>query len=393
MGSVSRRVQSIDILRGAVMIVMALDHTRDFIHIGAQSFSPEDLARTTPVIFFTRWITHFCAPVFMLTAGLSAFLWAQRRVGTGQLSQFLVTRGLWLILLELTVVRFGMYFNFDYSLVMLLVFWGLGGCMIALAALIWLPFPALAGLSAGLILLHNLLDGIQAKQLGSAAWVWVVLHQIGTISIGGHVFLVAYSLIPWVAVMAGDYCFGRVFLMEPPWRRKILIRFGLGLTLAFCLIRALNVYGDPRPWAPQRSGVFTLMSFLNCAKYPPSLSFLLMTLGPALTIMGLIDNVRLSSKNPLLVFGRVPLFYFVLHLPLIHLIALALAWVRYGRVGIVLNGSPAMGGPRKLFPPGYGWDLWVVYVVWIVAIVLLYPVCRWFASVKERRQDWWLSYL
>ena len=384
----TKRLQSIDIPRGAVMIVMALDHTRDFIHIGAQSFSPEDLTRTTPAIFFTRWITHFCAPTFMLTAGLSAYLWAQRRASLGQLSKFLVTRGLWLIILELTVVRLGMYFNFDYSFIMLLVFWGLGCCMIALAALVWLPFPALAGLSAGLILLHNLLDGIQTKQVGSAAWVWIILHQIGTFRIYGHVILVAYSLIPWVAVMAGGYCLGRVFLLEPSHRQKLLVRLGLGLTLAFLLIRALNVYGDPRPWSPH-----TLISFLNCTKYPPSLDFLLMTLGPALTVMGLIENVRLNSRNPLLVFGRVPLFYFVLHLPLMHLIALMMAWVRYGRAGFFLNGTPAMGGPRKLFPPGYGWDLSVVYAVWIVTVALMYPVCRSYAALKERRQDWWLTYL
>ena len=388
----TKRIQSIDILRGAVMIVMALDHTRDFIHIGAQSFSPDDLARTTPAIFFTRWITHFCAPVFMFTAGLGAFLWAQRRAGAGQLSRFLATRGLWLIVLELTVLRLGMFFNFDYSLVMLLVIWGLGCCMIGLAALVWLPFPVLAGFSAALILFHNLLDGIQAQQLGSAGWL-LLLHQIGTVRIGGHVFLIAYSLIPWVGVMAAGYCFGRVFLLDAAQRRKIPIRLGLGLIVAFLLIRGLNVYGDPRPWSPQRSALFTLMSFLNCTKYPPSLSFLLMTLGPALTIMGLIENVRLKTGNPLLVFGRVPLFYYILHLPLIHLLAMGLTWMRYGRADFFFNGSPAMGGPKKLFPPDFGWDLWVVYVVWMVAVVALYPLCRWFAAVKERRHDWWLSYL
>lgn len=389
----TKRVQSIDILRGAVMIVMALDHTRDFIHLGAQSFSPEDLARSTPAIFFTRWITHFCAPVFMLTAGLSAFLWAQRRASTGQLSRFLLTRGIWLMILEVTVLRAALYFNFDYSFVMLLVIWGLGCCMVALAALVWLPFPALAVLSAGLILFHNLLDGIKAQQFGSAAWVWLMLHQLGTFKLGGHVVLVAYTLIPWVAVMAAGYCLGRVFLLESAQRQKFFIWLGLGLTLAFLLVRALNVYGDPRPWSPQRSAIFTLMSFLNCVKYPPSLSFLLMTLGPALMVMGLVENVRLSSKNPLLVFGRVPFFYYLLHMPLIHLLAMGLAWARYGHAGFFLNGSPAMGGPRKLFPPDYGWDLWVCYAVWMVTVALLYPVCRWFAALKERRRDWWLSYL
>ncbi len=389
----SKRIQSIDILRGAVMIIMALDHTRDFIHIGAQSFSPEDLTRSTPAIFFTRWITHFCAPVFMLTAGLSAFLWAQRRASTGQLSRFLFTRGIWLMILEVTVLRAALYFNFDYSFVMLLVIWGLGFCMVALAALVWLPFPALAALSASLILFHNSLDGVKAQQFGSAAWVWLMLHQLGTFQLGGHVVLVAYTLIPWVAVMAGGYCLGRAFLLKPAHRQKFLIWAGLGLTLAFLLVRALNVYGDPRPWSPRPSAIPTLMSFLNCVKYPPSLSFLLMTLGPALIAMGLVENVRLSSKNPLIVFGRVPFFYYLLHMPLIHLLAMGLAWVRYGHVGFFLNGSPAMGGPRKLFPPDFGWDLWVCYAVWIVTVAMLYPVCRWFAALKERRQDWWLSYL
>jgi uncharacterized membrane protein len=193
--------------------------------------------------------------------------------------------------------------------------------------------------------------------------------------------------------MAGGYCVGRLFLLDSAHGQRILIGLGLSLTVAFLLVRAFNVYGDPRPWSPQRSWIYTLISFLNCTKYPPSLSFLLMTLGPALTVMGLIDKVRLSPKNPLLVFGRVPLFYYVLHLPFIHLIAIALTWVRYGRVGFFMNGSPAMGGPRKLFPPDYGWDLWVCYLVWMVAVVLLYPLCRWFAALKERRNEWWLSYL
>jgi uncharacterized membrane protein len=388
------RVSSVDLLRGLVMVIMALDHTRDFVHAAAMAYRPEDLTQTTAAIFLTRWITHVCAPVFMFCAGLGAFFWLERRGGsTAELSRFLWTRGLWLIVLEFTLVRFGFFFNFDYSLLILLVFWALGISMIVLAALVHLPFRVLAGLSAGLIALHNLTDGIRAASFGGASWVWNVLHQPGVIPTGGPLLLVAYPLVPWIGVMAAGYCFGRVYRLPQERRARLLVRLGLGLTAAFIVLRLLNVYGDPNPWAGQRTALFTLLSFLNTTKYPPSLLFLLMTLGPSIAFLGWFDRARPGERNPLLVFGRVPLFYFVLHLPVIHAVAIGLTWLRYGVQPFLLTPPPTLGTARELFPPDYGWSLGFTYVVWIAVVVALYPVCLWFSRLKQRRREWWVRYL
>ena len=372
------RYPAVDALRGAVMIIMALDHIRDFFNSDAMLFSPEDLSRTTPAIFLTRWITHFCAPVFMFTAGMGACFWLQRHPSKRQLSMFLLTRGLWLVILELTVMRLALNFNFSLRYpFLLIVLWALGCSMIILAALIYLPVRWLATLSIAVIVLHNCLDGMNLP----------VLHRSGPIFIGGLVFAAGYPLIPWFAVMSAGFCFGEIY------SRKLTWKIGLGLTIAFVLIRAANVYGDPSPWSVQRSGVFTVLSFLRCTKYPPSLEFLLMTLGPALLFLAWLDKRQLSPANPLIVFGRVPLFYFVIHFYLIHIVLVVMTWFRYGRIDFMWGPLPSMGGSLKAFPPNFGYNLRVVYVVWILIVASLYPLCRWFAGVKARRHDWWLSYL
>jgi uncharacterized membrane protein len=389
------RLSAIDALRGAVMIVMALDHIRDFFHAGAMSFSPTNLAKTTPILFFTRWITHFCLPVFMFTAGMGAFLWG-RRATKGQLSRFLWTRGLWLMLLEVTVMRLAYNFNVSLSFpILLLILWIFGTCMIVMAVLIHLPVRWLAAFSIAVIVLHNCLDGINASWFGSFAWVWNLVHQPGIFPFAGHLVLVSYPLLPWVAVMAAGFCFAQVFEWEPAVRQRMMLRTGFALTIAFVIIRAMNLYGDPAPWSVQKSGVFTVLSFLNCTKYPASLDFLLMTLGPALLLLACFDRCTWKPANPLIVFGSVPLFYFVLHFYTIHAVAMLMAWSRYGRPALtfMLNPLPSMGGPRQQFPAHFGYSLWVVYCVWIVIVASLYPLCRWFAAVKARRRDWWLSYL
>lgn len=388
------RILSVDAVRGAVMILMAIDHIRDFINSAAMSFSPTDLSRTTAPIFFTRWITHFCAPVFALTAGMGAFFWAQRRT-KAQLSRFLLTRGLWLMVLEVTVLRFILYldFGFTHTLFILTVLWMLGLCMVVLAALVRLPPRLLAALSIAVVAAHNLFDGVQAAQFGRLAWIWDILHQQGVFRVGGDSVLTAYPLIPWFAVMACGYCLGQAFLWDDARRRRFLLRLGVALSAAFVVLRALNVYGDPARWSFERSSMFTVLSFLNTTKYPPSLEFLLMTLGPALLAMAWLERARLSSTNPLIVFGRVPFFFFLLHLAVIHALTIAMNFIRYGNASFLFTPAPSMGGPRQTFPPDYGYGLWVVYAVWIAVIVMLYPLCRWYAQLKQRRRYWWLSYL
>jgi len=402
------RILTVDGVRGAVIIIMALDHVRDFVSRAAMSFSPTDLTRTTAALFFTRWITHFCAPVFALTAGIGACLWLGRSRTKGQLSRFLLTRGLWLIFLELTLLRVILLLEISFSntLIILSVIWMLGLCMIVLAGLIHLPTRLLAALSIVVIAGHNLLDPVAAAWFGSLSWLWNILHQQGIFRFHEATILVAYPLVPWVAVMAAGYCLGAVFLPNLPasgvqdgaeWapaqRQRLLVRLGLGMILAFILLRAVNVYGDPARWSVQSSKLFTVLSFLNCTKYPPSLLFLFMTLGPALLFMAWLDRRQLSPGNPLVVFGRVPFFFFVVHLALAHAITIMLGFLRYGWAHFLLIPAPSMGGMRKDFPAEYGYSLWVVYAVWIAVILMLYPVCRWFAQLKQRRRDWWLSYL
>jgi uncharacterized membrane protein len=392
-----RRIYSIDALRGGIMVIMALDHVRDFFHRAAMTSSPTDLAVTTPALFFTRWITHMCAPVFMVTAGLGAFLWWQSSGKTkGQLSVFLLTRGLWLVLLELTVMQLA--YNFDISAsypVFLLVLWVLGLCMIGLAALVWLPSRWLLAVCVATIALHNLADGISAAQLGSLAPVWTVLHQVGVFGLAGRTFVVGYPLVPWIAVMGLGFALGPLFLMAPVRRRQILSRLGFALMVAFVVLRAVNGYGDPSRWSAQPSPTFTLLSFLNTTKYPPSLLFVLMTLGPALVALAWLDRRTLSGAHPLVIFGRVPLFYFVLHFFAAHLAVVIVSFAIYGRMALafVFHPVPSMGGARDLYPADFGFELWGVYVMWALIVGTMYPLCRWFARVKARRREWWVSYL
>ena len=393
--SARTRLQSVDAVRGAVIILMALDHIRDFINSSAMVFSPTDLTRTTTALFFTRWITHFCAPMFAFTAGMGAFLWMQRGRTKAELSRFLLTRGLWLVILELTVLRFILFssIRFTTTFVILLVIWMLGLCMIALAALVHLRIRVLSILSVVVIASHNLLDGVDAAKFGKAAWLWNILHQQGVFRVGNTSFLAAYPLIPWVAVMAAGYCFGPVMRWEPDRRQKFLVKLGVALTAAFILLRAWNRYGEPVRWAAQKSALFTVLSFLNCTKYPPSLDFLLMTLGPGILAMAWLERVKFHANHPLIVFGRVPFFFYTVHLGLEHITAILLAWARYGRGPYLWLAPPSMGGTPEMFPPNYGFPLWTVYVAWIFVILIMYPLCRWFAQLKQRRRDWWLSYL
>jgi uncharacterized membrane protein len=399
-----RRLDSIDFLRGLVMVIMLLDHTREYVHADAFRFSPTDLSKTNVLLFFTRWITHLCAPTFVFLAGTSIYLQKMRGKSSAELSKFLLTRGLWLIFLEFTVVRFSMLFNLDYSFFGFAeVIWVFGVSMIFLAALVYLPARVVGVLGVAMIALHNLLDGINVPPATSMAStpppdvlqkIWLVLHQPGVIPLfeGGSKLFVAYPLIPWIGVMAAGYWFGGIYTWESERRRRWLFRLGLALTLLFIIIRAINVYGDPQIWTNQPSGAFTFLSFLNTTKYPPSLLFLLMTLGPALLILALTDGVRNNNflSRIFITFGRVPLFYFILQMFVAHGFGVLLSFLAVKSVAYQFLNFP---DSSTAAPPDAGFPLWTVYAAWLAGLIILYPLCRWYGKVKQNRRGFPFSYL
>jgi uncharacterized membrane protein len=379
------RIESIDVVRGVIMIIMALDHVRDFF--GNSGFNPTDPATTTIPLFFTRWITHFCAPVFFLLTGTGAYLSLGKK-SKRELSQFLLTRGLWLIFLELAVTRcLGWQFNFDYHVTLLLVLWALGWAMIVLSVLVYLPAWAVTAFGVVMIATHNLLDSVESSNP-----LWSILHSPNIVlNHPGRIIFVTYALIPWVGVTAAGYGLGQIYSWPSERRKAFLLPLGLGLTAAFVVLRGINIYGDPLPWSTQRSTAFTLLSFLNTTKYPPSLLYLLMTLGPALVFLWAVDPGSPRWLRPALTIGKVPMFYYLLHIPLIHLLAIAVCYARYGQVHWMFE-SPGLGEFPITKPPGWGYSLPIIYLIWIIVVLTLYPLCRWFAGLKQRRNDNWLSY-
>ena len=381
------RLDSIDLLRGLAMVVMALDHVRDFFT--NVRFDPLDLSQTTPYLFLTRWITHQSAPAFVFLAGTGAFLYLMRGRTRSDLAKFLLSRGLWLVFLELTVVRFAWLFNLDYSFAFVQVIWVIGWSMVALSGLIFLPRRGLAIVSIGMIALHNLTDAVEAGSFGSFAWIWQFLHVQGHIIWSpGHVLFVIYPLIPWIGVMGAGYLFGSIVLQEEGVRRRKMHTIGFILIAGFIFLRAVNVYGDPHPWTAQDSLLKTLLSYLDTQKYPPSLLYLMMTLGPAITILPYLERREGRVADFITVFGRVPLFYYVLHLFLIHVLALIAARHTVGTFHFLLSNVPP-----ESFPPNYGFSLGIVYLVWVAVILLLYFPCRWYADVKRKSTNPLLSYL
>jgi uncharacterized membrane protein len=382
--NVRPRVDSVDLLRGAVMVLMALDHVRDFF--SDVRFDPTDPTQTTTALFFTRWVTHFCAPVFVFLAGTAAFLSETRGKTKGELSRFLLSRGLFLVILDPTVIRHSWFWDANWGFTFVQVIWAIGWSMVALAGLIHLPRWAVAAFGIGMIATHNLLDPITPEQLGAWGGLWKVLHvQAPVEPLPGFHFFVAYPLIPWIGVMAAGYAFGGLLRGDAVQRRQRLFTLGLAITLGFVVVRAVNIYGDPRPWFSQKDAMFTFFSFINCSKYPPSLSYLLMTLGPAILAMALFDGPLGAAGRVFVVFGRVPMFFYLIHAPFAHLLAAFAALSRYG--------ANAWGIDPFNPPADYGYSLPVVYLVWAGVVITLYLPCRWYAGVKQRRRDWWLSYL
>jgi uncharacterized membrane protein len=400
-----QRIDSIDLLRGIVMVIMMLDHTRDFVHNATFQFAAEDLTRTNVALFFTRWITHFCAPTFVFLAGTGAFLQKARGKSKRELSRFLVTRGLWLIVLEFTAVRLGVTFNLNYSFFgVMQVIWVIGVSMITLAGLIYLPTIVVGAFGVSMIALHNRLDvfrvdgwrGPATPVPSFRAKLWMILHQpFEAFPIlwffPSPVVAVFYPLIPWVGVMAAGYCFGAIYELTARRRRLLLVSIGVGAIILFIVIRAINIYGDPSPWSTQKDLLFTVLSFINTTKYPPSLAYLLMTLGPMLVSLAVFETTSAQRGRIgkfFITFGRVPLFFYLLQWPTAHLISVTLHFAFGKPVGWLFQNL----GPGARFP-GVGFNLVVVYLSWFAGIAILYPLCKWFAAVKARRRDWWLSYL
>lgn len=396
-GVTRRRIESIDVLRGLVMVIMALDHARDYFHGAAYIYDPLDLQQTTPFLFFTRWITHFCAPIFMFLAGVSAYLYGQKN-GRKALSFFLLTRGLWLILLEMFIVTPGWLFNFHFTAYILQVIWAFGVSMIVLSALVYLNRTAILLIALVLIGGHNLLDDLDKVQVAGnslSALFWAFLHVQKPFTYGSYLVFMGYPILPWIGLIAAGYYLGSQYGsgIAPATRKKNFARLGWLLLGLFLLIRLANIYGDPYRWSVQRSTVYTILSFFNVTKYPPSLLYCLLTIGPALLFLAYAEKPLNAVTGKLVIFGRVPMFYYLLHIYLFHALAVA---------GAVIAGHPAsdmvslttwVTANTQL--KGYGFSLWVVYGVWIVGVVALYPLCKWFAEYKRAHQaeKKWLSYL
>ncbi|HRI03405.1 MAG TPA: heparan-alpha-glucosaminide N-acetyltransferase domain-containing protein [Pyrinomonadaceae bacterium] len=398
------RIYSIDLLRGIVMMIMLLDHTREFVHAGALTSDPTDPATTTAAVFFTRWITHFCAPIFVFLSGVSIYLQKANGKTNGELSWFLVTRGLWLVFLEFTLIRFLIVFNLDYTFFgMAQVIWVIGISMIVMAALIYLPVRIIGIAGVLMIVLHNLLDRFSLPpNIAFAATpppdalqtLWIILHQQAILPLfgGASTALLAYPLIPWVGVMAAGYALGTLYSLERDTRQKWLLRLGMAATALFVILRAINVYGDPVPWKYQDTSVATVLSFFNVSKYPPSLAFLLMTIGPGMIVLALTDRIDAKSlwQRICVTFGRVPMFYYILQWLTAHSMGVILSALAGKQIGYLFVGILAMG---QAAPPNYGFSLAITYAAWISGLIILYPLCKWWSGVKSRNKHWALGYL
>src|SRR6185437_14101027 len=388
-----QRIQSVDILRGVIMLIMALDHTRDYMHHVAPGVDATNVATTTPILFFTRWITHFCAPNFVFLSGISAYLAGVRRTKS-ELSIFLIKRGIWLVLIEIVVMSFALTFNPFYNVIVLQVIWAIGFSMIILGLLIRAPLTVI-GVLGGLIFFgHDVLDFVNLPKTGAGfVLIKMFFTAFGTVLPIGHNHLIfdLYAVIPWTGVMLLGYVFGSLYKssFDPERRKKILLITGFSLVGLFLVLRFINVYGDPSQWSVQRNGVYTLLSFLDVSKYPPSLLFLCMTIGPALIALALTEHLKNKVTAVFITYGSVPFFYYILHFYLIRVINIILFFASGYSASQIKSGD-------SLFwfsPKDFGFSLAVVNLIWLFVIAALYFPCRWFSKYKKTHNQWWLSYL
>jgi uncharacterized membrane protein len=376
------------------MIIMALDHVRDYIGYGSWFSDPTNLETTTPLLFFTRWITHFCAPVFVFLAGTSAFLYGARQRSTKEVSWFLFTRGIWLIFVELIIVNFAWTFDITLSIHMLQVIWAIGMSMVLLAGIIFLPRPVILFIGIVLVAGHNLFDSIILDGTSVGALLWYALHQSKIVIFDSNSSInFAYPLIPWIGLMTLGYVFGTLYHQEfdAGKRKKWLLWMGIAAVLSFVILRTFNIYGEPSHWSTQKSGILTILSFLNTTKYPPSLLFLLMTIGPAFFFLYTMENVRNKITGAVIIFGRVPFFFYVIHIYLAHLFGiLGLIYAGRNWSDYIMTGE--FFGNETL--SNFGYNLYVVYLIWILVIIIMFPLCKWYNTYKtNNRNKWWLSYL
>ena len=387
------RIESIDILRGIVMVIMALDHSRDYFHATAD---PLDLQTTTTFLFFTRWITHFCAPIFVFLSGTSIYLQGLRKTKS-TLQSFLIKRGLWLIFIETVIITFAWTFNPHYNFIIFQVIWAIGISMVLLGLLMKLPFNLILGLGLIIVFGHNLLDYPEAARGFKAGFWWDLFHH-GFFAVypitQNHFLIILYPFVPWTGLMLLGYCTGKFFSSKytSDRRKRILNRIGISVILFFIVLRFTNVYGNPAPWTSQKNAWFTVLSFIKVQKYPPSLLYMCMTIGPAFLLLSLFEKVKNGFTEKMRIYGRVPFFYYVLHIYLIHFIS-AVVYLAHGHT---LSEATTLGTgvPFFFLAANDGYSLLIVYIVWISVVIALYPLCRWFNNYKtNHREKWWLSYL
>lgn len=387
------RIQSIDILRGIVMLIMALDHARDFFHVTAMTVNPLDLNITTPELYFTRWITHFCAPTFVFLSGASAFLAGVRKTKK-QLSGFLIKRGIWLIIVEIVLMSLIFSFNPLYNVIFLQVIWVIGWSMIFLGLLVRTSIKLIIAIGFILVFGHDMLTYIDLPKEGAGHVLWSVFFTaFGTVFPYGEnrIILDLYAILPWTGVLFLGYGFGKLYQinMDAIKRRITILNLGIAVIVLFVLLRYINYYGDPSHWTTQKNGFYTFLSFLNTSKYPPSLSYLCMTIGPGLILLALIETTQNTFTRFVSIYGRVPFFYYVLHFLLIHLICVVLFFATgHGSKDIVDMNSPFLFRPTN-----FGFSLATVYGLWLLVITILYKPCKWFDNYRKTHSQWWLSYL
>ncbi|MDI1233630.1 MAG: heparan-alpha-glucosaminide N-acetyltransferase domain-containing protein [bacterium] len=390
------RIESIDILRGIAMVIMALDHVRDYFHFSANTSDPLDLDTTTPLLFFTRWITHFCAPVFIFLSGTSIYLQSIRK-SKSELSLFLLKRGLWLILVEMIVITFGWSFNPNYPAFFMQVIWAIGISMALMAFIIYLPYWAIFTLGVLIVIGHNFLDYYEIQDGFKPNFIWDISHH-GVFKpyefIKGHSFLIVYPFLPWTGVMMLGYCLGILYSSNYSQEQRLrnLKILGLTLIVLFIILRYTNLYGNKTPWEVQKNILYSLFSFIDVNKYPPSLLYICMTLGPSILVLAWLESFKITGFKYFKVFGSVALFYYILHIYLIHALCMLIFFVRGHHMSEAVN--PAAHFPFYFVISGEGFSLPLVYFIWILVVLILYPICKIYDKYKTKHKNKkWLSYL